>query len=135
MHWETRWCGGDAPAQCAEEAQCCPECGKDFPTEKALVSHRVMVHGLRSPVRELVAGTHCPRCLIQFWTRERLRCHVQRSKRCLQWHEEHIVPVDEGVAQDLDANERPSHRLLNRQGYYPRYAEQPAMRLHGPLLS
>ena len=112
----------------------CDLCTMKFRSEQALALHRYKVHGFKNYMRQFVQGTHCPVCLKQFWTRERiinhLRCrsHVCRNNLLLAGP---CLSVDQ--ADDLDALEYGANASRQRKGQRRHQADLPVVRLQGPL--
>ena len=85
-------------------------------------------------MRQFVAGTFCPVCLRQFWTRERVVNHVRYRSRVCKANLLLLGPclsVEEADA--LDVSENGANLVLQRKGRRRHHAEQPVSRLQGPL--
>ena len=55
-------------------------------SKQALAAHRVRKHGARHIAHWLVAGTSCPVCMTEFWTRHKSIEHLQdKAPRCLAY--------------------------------------------------
>ena len=55
----------------------CESCSCSFPTKQLLGTHMWKVHHVRRATRSHVDGTHCPACLLEFHTRDRLLRHLE----------------------------------------------------------
>ena len=60
--------------------------GGSFADARALAAHRSIAHGLIADASAAAIGTACECCRLEFWTRDRLRRHLNRSKKCLSVH-------------------------------------------------
>ena len=61
----------------------CDVCDIMLASKQQLCLHRFKKHGLKSIERKYLATTHCPICLMEFHTRERVLNHVKfRSDIC-----------------------------------------------------
>ena len=64
----------------------CEGCGGSFTDATALAAHRSTAHGLIADLSAAALGTACECCRLEFWTRDRLRRHFNRSRECLPMH-------------------------------------------------
>ena len=103
----------------------CEHCALQFTSVHRLSVHLFASHGLRCPADAFVAGTTCPVCLRQYWTRSRVIRHLQyNSPSCLQQlleHGMHAAPLCDNERRQLVVSGRDTAHL-------------PACRLQGPLL-
>ena len=103
----------------------CEHCALQFTSVHRLSVHLFASHRLRCPADAFVAGTTCPVCLRQYWTRSRVIRHLQyNSPSCLQQlleHGMHAAPLCDNERRQLVASGRDTAHL-------------PACRLQGPLL-
>ena len=56
-------------------------CGEAFETKTGLAVHKRQKHGVVSREYEITKGTVCTACLLQVWTSQRLRAHLQYCKK------------------------------------------------------
>ena len=56
-------------------------CGEAFETKTGLAVHRRQKHGVVSREYEITKGTVCTACLLQVWTPQRLRAHLQYCRK------------------------------------------------------
>ena len=97
--------------------QQCPECSASFPSWAHLSGHLMRVHGASKLARAYVEGTHCPICLLQFWSHDRLLRHLSFAKtKCLAL---------------LVASRRPCYSLHSVSSGLKE--QLPCVRLSGPL--
>eukprot|EP00438_Fugacium_kawagutii_P017064 Skav215212 [mRNA] locus=scaffold1252:48299:57606:- [translate_table: standard] len=59
----------------------CRRCGQTFPTERQLVTHSWLAHGVHSAERAFMADATCLCCGTCFWTSARLQQHLHYSRR------------------------------------------------------
>ncbi len=57
---------------------------------------------------------------------------TQRTPRCFKYHIEHIAPMSEEQADELDALETNVIKARVRKGFHAKKAERPSRRLAGP---
>ena len=80
----------------------CYECGRDFATYDALMTHKYMVHGYRNPLATRVTGNQCLCCFKLFHTTPRLFKHVAHSAhRCRDHYMDNVEEVDPAVQDRL----------------------------------
>ena len=112
----------------------CDKCTLKFSSEQSLALHRFKAHGLKNQMRQYVDGTHCPVCLRQFWSRERIINHIRyRSQVCRTNIMLHGPCLSVEEADILDRSENGANTGLQRKGRRRHHAELPAVRLQGPL--
>ena len=104
---------------------------RSFHSKSALLSHQHRVHGVLSPLRSFVYGTHCACCLKEFWSFERCAHHLARAS-CIGRLMTR-VPVEPSVVAERLRASRADHRANARAGRSHRVASRPSMRLAGPL--
>eukprot|EP00973_Karenia_brevis_P084146 11675230-Karenia_brevis.AAC.1 len=92
-------------------------------------------HGVKRPLRLYFSGTHCPVCMVQFWSRERCLNHLaEKSKVCKANLLLRGPVLGKEEAQLADEAELEEHRRLYAEGRRPTWAKLPCCRLQGPLL-
>ena len=85
--------------------------------------HKYKVHGIKRFERRLIDVTHCPVCLLEFWSRERVINHLcDKSDTCRNHLLLRAVPMsvedaDELYAHELSTNIR-SAAAKNRKRYF-----------------
>ena len=93
----------------------CTECQKSFSTKQALAVHSFKAHGTKRLQRRYVVTTHCEVCLVEFWTRERLVCHLaEKSSICWANYVAFPPRLSEAQANELDAVDAGSMRQASR---------------------
>ena len=114
----------------------CHMCPARFASKQALAAHSFQRHNTISPTRALLDVTHCPACLMEFHSRSRVIAHVnEKLKRCRRAIHSWLRPLDADIVAQLDKHEAELARSLSRIGRSRVYADAPACRLEGPLLS
>ena len=115
----------------------CSLCSLSFDTFQKSSLHSFKAHGIRNLWRLLIGHhLHCPICLKQFWSRERLINHVRyRSKVCKLNLQIRGPVVTEAEALGIDEACAAEHVQLYRKGKRRHHVLDPVIRLHGPLLS
>ena len=112
----------------------CAACPCVFESRQACAVHVFKVHGVGREVRVRVDTTHCPVCLQEFWTRERVVCHLaEKSRRCLHVLTSEASPLPEDVVATLDNDGAAECKRLTKQGLRRHFASAPVVRLAGPL--
>jgi len=115
------------------ESAACDECEKAFATKQALAVHGFNVHGSHAAARWHVSTTHCPVCLLEFHTRDRVIAHFYKSAVCNfnlvlshpRLSEEEFAEVQSRAAEQV--------RALRAAGRPRCFAALPCVRLQGPL--
>ena len=112
----------------------CTECQQSFSTKQALAVHSCKAHGTKRLQRRYVVTTHCEVCLVEFWTRERLVCHLaEKSSICWANYVAFPPRLSEAQANELDAVDAGSMRQAIRSGARRHSVITPCVRLSGPL--
>jgi len=112
----------------------CDKCVMKFSSEQSYALHQYKAHGIKNQMRRFIAGTFCPVCLRQFWTRERVVNHVRYRSFVCKANLLILGPclsVEEADA--LDVFENGANLSLQRKGRRRHHAELPVVRLQGPL--
>ena len=118
----------------AQHAWKCEACQANFKSKQGLASHNFQSHGLRRVERCYVDTTHCPICLLEFWTRERLIVHVSEKSTLCKHNLMLRGPVlTESEAMELDRAELGRIRENCKQGLRRTHARKPCVRIEGPL--
>ena len=112
----------------------CDQCPMSFPTKRGLAMHSHKSHGYRNVVRYFAVDHVCNVCMKMYHCRARLRTHLQSSSTCLNALTACFLPVDESVADAMDAEERERNRLLKKDGWWSTKAFQPVLQCLGPSL-
>ena len=111
----------------------CYECGKAFPSRKALVLHAYREHSRKAAARSFIAGPVCPCCMTCFVTRARCVGHVAyHSPRCLAAIQNSLEPMPEDEVRRLDEEDRALQAVLRRKGTSVHTADQPCYQVLGP---
>ena len=111
----------------------CESCSCSFPTKQLLGTHMWKVHHVRRATRSHVDGTHCPACLLEFHTRDRLLRHLEdKSPICRSYVLEHLPKLEPDVVEQLDLDAIEVPRSLLSQGRKRAWADKPCYRLAGP---
>ena len=109
----------DAPRHASEatlgEVLHCEECEATFGHLAALRAHQHVKHGIKSEIRTLIAGSSCPACLKDFWTRDRDLDHLRHAHRCREILEQKGPAVTAEEAQLLDIAARPTAKANRKQ--------------------
>ena len=130
----TQWAVSPAIAVLGE-THTCSFCEAPFRTRQALAVHRFKVHGAKSIERQYLAGTRCPICMVEFWTRERVVNHVRyRSKVCRENLLVRPPELSPQQADHLDELEQESFRKMQSCGNRRHKAIEPCVQAAGPLL-
>ena len=115
------------------ERHVCEECERAFATKQALAVHRFKVHEGHAPARWHVSTTHCPVCLLEFHTRDRVVAHFDKSAVCkcnlLLGHPR----LSEEEFAELQTHAAEQVRTLRAGGRSRCFAVLPCVRLQGPL--
>eukprot|EP00973_Karenia_brevis_P080102 11113991-Karenia_brevis.AAC.1 len=112
----------------------CPLCGAAFPTKQQCALHQFKAHNIKRSIRDRVDGTYCSVCLVQFWTRERLVCHLsEKSEACRMSYIARKPVLDAAVVAELEAEQLAIFKANSRMGQRRAYADRPCSRLYGPL--
>ena len=89
---------------------------KVLPDERTLAVHLARKHQVDAPATQVAYGTRCEVCQVEFWSVERLRVHLRRTRTC-------FAVYDHG-----DAAREPEHESVDRLAHVSR----PAVRTAGP---
>ena len=112
----------------------CGDCDKVLKSKQALAAHRVRKHGARHIAHWLVAGTICPVCMTEFWTRHKLLEHLQdKAPKCLAYlrlSADRLTDEQVAVLDGYAAEQAKSNRIATSRRAA---AVRPATRLLGPL--
>jgi len=114
----------------------CEESGCSFTCQSVtgMNWHMYDKHGQRQLDRHTVDTTHCMCCLQEFHTRERVMTHISASsKRCQVYYRMNAEPVHPEVLAKLDSEALTLTNELKKKGKRRTYAQQPPLRLDGPL--
>ena len=112
----------------------CGDCDKVLKSKQALAAHRVRKHGARHIAHWLVAGTSCPVCMTEFWTRHKYIERLQdKAPRCLAYltlfgdrlTDAQVATLDEFAVLHAQSTKLKTSRRAA--------ALRPAERLPGPL--
>ena len=113
----------------------CAECGLRCRNRQVLGAHRSQKHGIRRLTRQYVDGTHCPACLLEFHSRDRLIQHLERaSLECREFVLTERPELSEDTVRILDEEAAAHVRKLAHTGKHRVHALLPCVRLRGPLL-
>ena len=117
----------------------CHMCSRCFPSNQTRALHLFKVHGVKSDVRLRIDTTHCPVCMLQFHTRERVLNHVKfRSKVCRTYICDGPPILTVEMADALDMQEQESNRKRAACGVRRHKLTKesgPCFRMPGPLIS
>ena len=95
----------------------CEICSKRFSSARALAVHRSRAHGKKRLAPQLVDGSTCPACLIDFRTRLRLSHHLEYSSpKCLEIVASEIPPLSLERARELAAIDASQRRRAKKGG-------------------
>ena len=113
----------------------CSACSRRFDTRQKYSVHLFKVHHIKSIERKYVNTTHCPICMIEFWTRERILNHLRyKSQVCRQNLLLRGPLLSDCEADSLDRDELvDSIRPLSVQLLRRHHTLKPCFRLPGPL--
>ena len=81
----------------AHQDLACPDCRKTFSDVHRLRMHRTVQHKVRSEAASYAESTHCPICLVEFWSTQRLLVHFRspsKHRDCLQVAQRSLLPCD-----------------------------------------
>jgi len=114
----------------------CSVCSASFPSFQQYSVHMFKQHQCRNIWRLYVGyGTHCEVCMKQFWSRERLINHIRyRSSICKFNLKLRGPKCSEDEASVIDKTLAGDHVALARVGRRRHFADEPVIRLAGPLL-
>ena len=113
----------------------CDLCDKSFNTKQALSVHRYKAHGSKRPQRLYVDTTHCEVCMVEFWTRERLVCHLaEKSHICWANYICRPPKLSEEQADVLDSADAEGIRKALCSGLRRQTASMPCIRLAGSMI-
>ena len=130
----TQWATTPAIAALSE-SHVCDLCAATFRTKQSLAVHKFRTHGAKSIERQYIHGTHCPICLVEFWTRERVINHVRyRSKVCRENLLVRPPELTQQQADELDVLEQDTFRKMQSCGNRRHKAVKPCLQASGPLL-
>ena len=115
----------------------CESCSRVFTSLRGLNSHKAKEHAYRHPSRALVAGSVCPSCLMDFWSRPRLIHHLRlaHGQKCLRALSVWRRPLDAADQVELDQADERFRVQQRRLGRAMLWADKPAFRRPGPLPS
>jgi len=111
----------------------CHVCDKKFSSKQSLALHKYKAHGLKSIERRYINTTHCPVCLLEMWTRERVINHVKKSNVCSVnlLLRPPILSIEQ--ADEMDVLELGEFKALKAKGLRRHAALKPCMQASGPL--
>ena len=114
----------------------CSICSTSFPTFQQYSLHMFKRHQCKNIWRLYVGtSTACAICLRQFWSRERLLNHIRyRSQLCKCNYRLRAPVISETEAVVIDSQLASDHARLARNGRRRHFADEPVIRLAGPLL-
>ena len=114
----------------------CDSCSSCFNTFHKLSLHMFKKHDVKNVWRRYVyAHTHCPICMRNFWSRERLINHIRyRSRICRHNIILRGFKCSEEEACVIDSQQYDIHIQLQKAGKRRHAAIEPVVRLAGPLL-
>ena len=116
------------------ERHLCDICGHSTSSRQSLAAHAFGKHGKCGSAYNHVVDGSCPCCLTDFHNRSRLLAHLQKqSRRCLAFVLQAIPPVDQDTLEQVVVEEATRVRSLARRGRDRDFAEEPAIRMQGPL--
>ena len=104
-----KWMSGKEPMSVhaeillPEKYHRCQHCTMAFCGKAALANHMWQKHGLHAKVRSYVHGTYCGSCLRDFHSLQRVRQHLQYSRRCLDhlqsvWWPDEVVMIESDLS-------------------------------------
>ena len=112
----------------------CDLCSVAFGSRQQLALHSYKKHGVKNDVRRLVDTTHCPVCMLQFWTRERVINHLRYRSTLCRDHLSLFPKFSVEYAEELDKAEKSNHASLAAGGKRRHSSTRPCCRLPGPLV-
>ena len=111
----------------------CPFCSKLF-SFQALGTHMFTAHGQKNEIRRLVVGSTCCACLKNHNTRSKLLHHLSfRSKKCKQYYQNVMPPLDEALYSELEAQTATARNALKKAGRSLLYDPSSVVQVPGPL--
>ena len=116
----------------------CPECSHCFPTERAVGSHRRIMHQIRCEQRFFAPGSgKCLICATQFRSRLRLLAHLCGARRTRCWDvlrasQEHRLAPE--VVARLDELDNQARRTARHAGHSHMLAVGAAVRADGRVV-
>merc|ERR1712194_639752 len=101
--WSSKPCGWSEVKSVVALAQpiVCPQCVRLFQSHQGLAVHMHKMHGYKREARQWVDRSHCPVCLFQYWTRERVLGHLATSLKCAEQLRIRGNVIDETTAEAL----------------------------------
>jgi len=113
----------------------CHVCNANFDTRQQCAVHMFRSHSVKSMERCLISTTHCPVCMVEFWTCERAVNHLRyRSDICRRHLLLYAPELSLERADALDAADLQLHQSLQAHGHRRHHAKQQCIRIPGPLL-
>jgi len=114
----------------------CEICNLSFDTFQKMCLHKFKKHGVKNIWRLYIGSfTHCPVCLRQFWSRERLLNHVRYRSKVCKYNLQMRGPVCDAItADELDTAEADANAILYRGGKRRHVVIDPVMQLSGPVM-
>ena len=109
----------------------CDICAAVFDSSQALSVHAFRAHGTRTAARNHIDTTHCTRCMMQYWTRQRHLDHLRRNARCAA-HALQMPRLSDTAVAALDLEARELTRANLRAGRHRNWAATPSVVLYGP---
>ena len=121
--------------QSQTQVHACSICGKNFPSNQQLSLHLFKSHGVKNVCRKYVWDTHCPVCMTDFRSRERVINHVRyRSKICRDYLFAGPPALSDEQAEELDVTESQRNREMYVRNQRRHCTDdRPAFRIPGPL--
>ena len=111
----------------------CELCDRSFPSKQRLGSHMANDHLCFRASRSYIDTTHCPACMLEFHTRDRLIRHLEdKSPRCRAFVLANLPRLEPAIVAGLDAAATESARSTPMRGRSRVWAEKPCFRLAGP---
>ena len=101
-----------------DEELLCVQCGKVFPSSRALLAHQAVAHQRRRPARDFVVTRFCPVCKGDYRSRLRAMAHVERgSVLCRQALDSGQIPrADPQVVREADDRDAAARRKARADG-------------------
>ena len=99
----------------------CNQCAATFDTAAAKAAHMAKIHAQAAPAAAAV-GSACQACMKEFWTTQRLREHLRKSRRCVQSYNGADLGPEDPVQASTGAVVLPPTVLIGPRPYWANFA-------------